>query len=147
MRDLEQQPVFVAPMLLKSGPVPCGEAWALEIKWDGCRAQLRYDGRLVSLRTRHGRECLADFPELVDLAAVLGKHRVTLEPIRLARREPRDGGRGELIEALEEQVAGLAARRRGTVTWYSPTVSVLASCHGLPGGPVRDALLRAVVVA
>jgi bifunctional non-homologous end joining protein LigD len=79
MRSQEQQPAFVEPMLLKSGPVPSGEAWALEIKWDGCRAQVRYDGRSVSLRTRNGRECLADFPELVDLVGVLGKHRVMLD--------------------------------------------------------------------
>ncbi len=32
------------------------------------RAQLRYDGRSVSLRTRHGRECAADFPELAAIA-------------------------------------------------------------------------------
>ena len=60
-------------MLLTPGPVPNGEAWALEVKWDGCRAQLRYDGRSVSLRTRNGRECSAEFPELAAIAAALGK--------------------------------------------------------------------------
>ena len=78
MRDHEQQPVFIAPMLLTPGAVPSGEAWALEVKWDGCRAQLRYDGS-VALRTRHGRECSADFPELAEIASALGKHRVTLD--------------------------------------------------------------------
>lgn len=43
------------------------------------RGQLRYDGRSVSLRTRHGRECSADFPELAEIAGLLGKHRVTLD--------------------------------------------------------------------
>jgi bifunctional non-homologous end joining protein LigD len=66
-------------MLLTSGPVPDGAAWALELKWDGCRAQLRYDGRSVKLRTRHGRECADDFPELAEIAEVLRKHRVTLD--------------------------------------------------------------------
>src|SRR5437764_13161624 len=66
-------------MLLRSGAVPVGEAWALELKWDGCRAQLRYDGRSVSLRTRHGRECSADFPELQEIGSVLRKRRVTLD--------------------------------------------------------------------
>ena len=66
-------------MLLTTGPVPDGEGWALEVKWDGCRAQLRYDGRSVSLRTRHGRECAEDFPELAEIAGVLGDHRVTLD--------------------------------------------------------------------
>ncbi len=63
----------------KPGPVPHGEGWALEIKWDGCRAQLRYDGRSVGLRTPKGRECSADFPELAEIADVLGKRRVTLD--------------------------------------------------------------------
>jgi bifunctional non-homologous end joining protein LigD len=66
-------------MLLSTGAVPDGENWALEVKWDGCRAQLRYDGRSVSLRTRHGRECAGDFPELAEIAGALGDHRVTLD--------------------------------------------------------------------
>ena len=67
----EQQPTFVPPMLLTSGAVPDGEAWTFEVKWDGCRAQLRYDGRAVSLRTRNGRECSEDFRELSSIAGVL----------------------------------------------------------------------------
>ena len=66
-------------MLLTAGAVPDGDGCALEVKWDGCRAQVRYDGRSVSLRTRHGRECVEDFPELVEIAGVLGAHRVTLD--------------------------------------------------------------------
>src|SRR5437016_9914238 len=66
-------------MLLTSGAVPSGDAWTLELKWDGCRAQLRYDGRAVSLRTRHGRECSEDFPELAAIADSLGKRRATLD--------------------------------------------------------------------
>jgi bifunctional non-homologous end joining protein LigD len=66
-------------MLLTTGAVPDGEAWTLELKWDGCRAQLRYDGRSVSLRTRHGRECSADFPELQEIGSLLRERRVTLD--------------------------------------------------------------------
>ena len=69
----ESQPTFVPPMLLTAGAVPDGEAWSLELKWDGCRAQLRYDGRAVTLRTRNGRECSDDFPELLGIADALGK--------------------------------------------------------------------------
>ena len=79
VRDREPQPTFLAPMLLTSGAVPDGHAWALEVKWDGCRAQLRYDRRSVSLRTRNGRECSDDFPELAAIAQALGKHRVTVD--------------------------------------------------------------------
>jgi bifunctional non-homologous end joining protein LigD len=66
-------------MLLTSGRIPHGDDWTLELKWDGCRAQLRYDGRSISLRTRHGRECSADFPELAAIAGAFGKRRVTLD--------------------------------------------------------------------
>ncbi len=66
-------------MLLTSGALPSGDAWTFELKWDGCRAQLRYDGRSVTLRTRQGRKCSAHFPELAEIAGVLGKRRVTLD--------------------------------------------------------------------
>ena len=279
-------------MLLSPGGVPDGDGWVLEVKWDGCRAQLRYDGRSVSLRTRNGRECSGDFPELAAIAAALGRHRVTLDcelvclrddgrpdfarlrhrlaglpthrhpamleifdvlhldgnstrPLPyserrtlleqlaldgpawrtpatvavergedfLARveelglegvvakrlgsmylpgrrssawvkrklrrderlavtgiRRTRDGaleaifvarhqsdgsftGAGaielglhrELVEQLELRLAKLPARRRGAVAWYPAEVSVVASVHGLPDGPVRDAILREVV--
>jgi ATP dependent DNA ligase domain len=79
VRYREQQPTFIPPMLLTSAPVPSGDGWTHELKWDGCRAQLRYDGRSVSLRTRAGRECSQDFPELSEIAGVLAKRRVTLD--------------------------------------------------------------------
>lgn len=292
VRDREPQPTFVPPMLLTTGAVPDGEEWALELKWDGCRAQLRYDGRAVTLRMRNGRECSADFPEVTVIAGALGQRRATLDgelvclredgrpdfgrlrrrlagrgpnpapallqifdvlhldgrstrglPYRerralleeLAldgpawrtpasivlerseafvagaaelglegvvakrlgsrytpgrrssawikhklRREERlaltgirrrpdgrpetlfvarrlaDGSlrragsielglRSDLIEALELTLAALPSRRRGAVAWYPPEVSVIASCHGLPDGAIRDAVLRDII--
>ena len=47
--------------------------------------------------------------------------------------------------ALERRLAELPARRRGAVAWYPAEVSVVASLHGLPDGPVRDAVLREVL--
>jgi len=78
-----------------------------------------------------------------------------VEAIFVARRHP-DGSfsgagsielglRPELIGLLEQQLAELPARRRGTVAWYPAEVSVLASLHGLPDRPVRDAVLREVL--
>jgi ATP-dependent DNA ligase len=55
------------------------------------------------------------------------------------------GLRPHLIERLERILAELPARRRGAVAWYPAEVSVLASVHGLPDGPVRDAVLREIV--
>jgi hypothetical protein len=51
----------------------------------------------------------------------------------------------ELVERLEARLAELPARRRGTVAWYPADVSVVASLHGLPDRPVRDAILRQVL--
>jgi bifunctional non-homologous end joining protein LigD len=292
VRYREQQPTFVPPMLLTSGGVPDGEAWTLELKWDGCRAQLRYDGRAVSLRTRNGRECSEDFPELASIADVVRKRRVTLdgelvclrgdgrpdfarlrrrlsgrarspqpvmlqvfdvlhldgrstrtlayrerramleelaldgpswrtpasvvveraedfvarvgelglegvvakrlgstylpgrrsrawikhklrreeqlavtglrrsrdgraEAVFVARRLP-DGSftgagsielglRADVVHELERRLGALPARRRGAIAWYPAEVSVIASVHGLPDGPVRDAVLREIV--
>jgi bifunctional non-homologous end joining protein LigD len=79
VRYREQQPTFIPPMLLTSGTLPSSDAWTFELKWDGCRAQLRYDGRSVSVRTRNGRECSEHFPELAAIAGPLAKRRVTLD--------------------------------------------------------------------
>jgi hypothetical protein len=51
----------------------------------------------------------------------------------------------ELVESLEQQLIGLAGRRSGAITWYPAEVCVLASLHGLPHGPVRDAILLQVL--
>src|SRR5690349_9107603 len=74
-------------MLLTPGAVPDGERWSLEVKWDGCRAQLRYDGSAVTLRTRNGRECSDDFPELSDIAHALGRRAVILDGELVCLRE------------------------------------------------------------
>jgi bifunctional non-homologous end joining protein LigD len=55
------------------------------------------------------------------------------------------GLRRDVLDKLEQRLIELAPRRRGTVAWYRANVSVIASVHGLPDGPVRDAVLREVV--
>jgi bifunctional non-homologous end joining protein LigD len=51
----------------------------MEVKWDGIRAQLRYDGRRVCVRSRAGRNCTEEFPELAAMADQLGARRVILD--------------------------------------------------------------------
>ena len=112
MREpLESQPTFVPPMLLTPAGVPDGEAWALELKWDGCRAQLRYDGRAVTLRTRNGRECAEDFPELTDIGDALGKRRVILDGELVCLR---DDGRPDFAR-LRHRLTGSRVNRRPVV--------------------------------
>src|SRR3954462_6685505 len=70
----EPLPDRLPPMLLRPG-LPSADArdqWALELKWDGMRAQLRVtrDGAWC-LRSRPGRNCSEQFPEPAPLAAAL----------------------------------------------------------------------------
>lgn len=101
----EQHPTFISPMLLTSGELPGGEEWSLEIKWDGCRAQLRHDGRSLSLRSGAGRECSSDFPELAEIADILGDRRVTLD--------------GELVCLREDGRPERCATRSSAMSWTS----------------------------
>lgn len=113
-------------MLLTSGGVPDGEGWTLEVKWDGCRAQLCYDGRSVSLRTRNGRECSDDFPELAAIAAALGKHRITLD--------------GELVCLRPDgrpDFAGLRRRLTGSATRRHPAMLQVFDVLHLDGSSTR----------
>jgi hypothetical protein len=75
----EPLPRFVAPMLARTGPMPAGQGWAVEVKFDGMRLQLRRDGHAVCLRSRPGRNCSEELPELAAIAGALGRHRVLLD--------------------------------------------------------------------
>src|SRR3954451_2602990 len=78
----ESLPQFLEPMLLSSGrPAPDAVAGrAVEVKFDGIRAQLRVDGaRGWCVRSRPGRDCSGQFPELAALAETLAPHRVILD--------------------------------------------------------------------
>jgi bifunctional non-homologous end joining protein LigD len=98
-------------MLLTAGVVPHGEAWSLELKWDGCRAQLRYDGRAVTLRTRNGRECSSDFSELLGIADALGERRVILDGELVCLRED---GRPDFVR-LRHRLTGSRLNRHPVV--------------------------------
>src|SRR3954447_22372515 len=78
----EPLPRFLAPMLLGSGlpPADARDRWALELKWDGMRAQLRVerDGAWC-VRSRPGRDCSEQFPELQHLVSHLAGHDVFLD--------------------------------------------------------------------
>jgi bifunctional non-homologous end joining protein LigD len=69
-------------MLLRPGLPPAGarDQWALELKWDRMRAQFRV-ARNASwcLRSRPGRKCGEQFPELAAVAVALDGHEVLLD--------------------------------------------------------------------
>jgi len=75
----ESIPRFVEPMLARTRATPSGDQWAFEVKWDGARMQVRFDGRSLSMRWRHGRACADEFPEVAALAETLAGHRIVLD--------------------------------------------------------------------
>ena len=54
-------------MLLRAGAIPRDKHWAVEVKFDGCRVQVRRHAGAITVRTRHGRLCTERFPELAGL--------------------------------------------------------------------------------
>ncbi len=79
---VEALPRFVEPMLLEHRPptAPAEGEWAIEVKFDGIRAQLRLDGGCEwTVRSRPGRGCSAQFPKLAELAEVVGRRRVIFD--------------------------------------------------------------------
>ena len=77
--ERERFPRFIAPMLATTGPAPTRAGWAMEVKWDGMRAQLRFDRHAFYVRSRPGRDCTGEFPELAELNERLRGHEVILD--------------------------------------------------------------------
>jgi ATP-dependent DNA ligase len=105
--DREELPRFVEPMLARSG-LPADEGWAVEVKRDGIRGQLRVDRGRWSLRSRPGRVCTDSFPELGELADALRRRRLVLdgELVHLGADGKPD------FTALRRRLVARGARRR-----------------------------------
>jgi bifunctional non-homologous end joining protein LigD len=54
-------------LLAAADSVPDDDGWALEVKWDGMRAQARLEQGRLRVRSRRGVEWTPQFPELADL--------------------------------------------------------------------------------
>lgn len=103
----------ILPMLAQAGTgdPPSGPGWLHEIKWDGVRCILAYDGEVVAMRSRTGKQMSATYPELAAAALelpapiILDGEIVTLDPAGLPSFELLQ--RRMNIQA-PGQVAGLA---------------------------------------
>jgi len=59
-------------MLATAGPLPRGEGWAYEVKWDGYRVLAAVEDGRTTLRSRTGRDATQDYPEVaLDLPDAL----------------------------------------------------------------------------
>jgi bifunctional non-homologous end joining protein LigD len=77
-----------------------------ETKWDGCRLQLRFDGKRLCLRTRPGRDCTTEFPELHPLAKALPARSVILDGELVCLDSHGRPDFGQLRSRLGRRVAG-----------------------------------------
>jgi bifunctional non-homologous end joining protein LigD len=63
-------PAPVAPMLAVEGPLPVGDGWAYETKWDGFRCCMRVAGDgTTKLTSRLGNEITGGYPDLLGVLA------------------------------------------------------------------------------
>jgi bifunctional non-homologous end joining protein LigD len=60
-------PSGLAPMLATAGPLPLGEQWAYELKWDGVRALVAVEQGRVRATSRNGNDITGGYPELTLL--------------------------------------------------------------------------------
>jgi bifunctional non-homologous end joining protein LigD len=106
-----QAPGFVEPMLLASGiELPSGDGWWAELKLDGARGQLRAIDGVPGLRTRRGRRCDDEFPEII--AAAEGLPDVILDGEIVVLGD--DGGPD--FAALRARLGAGAVRARAAAT-------------------------------
>jgi len=57
------------PMLATPWPAPFSDpGWLFEVKWDGVRSMVAWDGSSLSVRSRRGRDVTAAYPELGGFA-------------------------------------------------------------------------------
>lgn len=72
-------PAPIVPMLATAGPVPTGEGWGFEFKWDGVRAVTAVGGGQVHVISRNNNDVTRTYPELAALAPILADQAVVLD--------------------------------------------------------------------
>jgi bifunctional non-homologous end joining protein LigD len=72
-------PEQLRPMLARTGPLPTGDRWAYEIKWDGIRALVYSQPGRLRIESRNLRDLTAQYPELRRLGRALGAHEAILD--------------------------------------------------------------------
>src|SRR3712207_4908598 len=72
-------PEVISPMLATPGPAPAGPGWSFEFKWDGVRAVTYAEGPSVRVLSRNDRDVSPTYPELGEVARLLGRRRAVLD--------------------------------------------------------------------
>src|SRR2546423_14829956 len=96
-------------MLATPGPLPGGQGWAYEFKWDGVRAIATIRSATLRLHARSGAEITLAYPELTPLRKALGDAVLDGEIVSLdAAGKP---SFTTLAERMHVRGPGRAARR------------------------------------
>jgi hypothetical protein len=107
-------------------------------------------GRRTGRWIKHKVVARSDWPSPGSAACPTAEPRRCSSPagcLTTRRKAPGRSNSGSEARSSRSSNSGSPspARRRGAVAWYPAEVSIIASLHGLPDGPVRDAILRGVV--
>ena len=105
----------------------------MEVKWDGIRAQVAFDGRSVAVRSRPGRICTDQFPELHELADVLRARRVVLDGELVCL-----GTDGKPDFAALRSRLGVRGSRAAAAQRRNPSQLILFDVLHLDGRAVRE---------
>ena len=63
---------LITPMLAKASRLPKdNNLYAFEIKWDGIRALIHYDGRNIKILSRNSKDITSQYPEILQIAPSL----------------------------------------------------------------------------
>lgn len=120
------------PMKATSGPLPIGDEWLYEIKWDGMRLIVAVADGQVRLSSATGKDATTSYPELAGLAGALGVDSAVLDGEVVAFD---DGGRpdfGRLQQRMHVSNPRVAAARAAEV----PAVLCLFDLLALDGRDV-----------
>jgi bifunctional non-homologous end joining protein LigD len=72
-------PEVIPPMLAEAGPLPTGDGWSYEFKYDGVRAITYVSDGGVRVLSRNHNDVTATYPELGALADLLGGRSAILD--------------------------------------------------------------------
>ncbi len=115
-----------------AGSAPADARFALEVKWDGMRGQVRVTGAgRVCVRSRPGRDCSSQFRELAGIADVLAARGGVALDGELACLDASGKPRFERLQArlrARSQRAIAQASRRDLITFMAFDV---LHCAGL----------------
>lgn len=127
----------IAPMRAVLGPLPHGNDWRYEVKWDGMRLLAHTDGDRLVLRTSNRLDATARFPELAGLVAALGDRPAIVDGELVALDAQGRPSFGELQRRIH--LTGEQARRASPDRPVTFVVFDLLHYAGTDARPLRYA--------